>query len=103
MEVLCDILNRYHLQMSSFGQTLKHVRTDPQSDPPLRRRPQTRFCCLQGQRRIEQAVQGVDMDKDVRTLVEQSSITTEDTRTELLMTDYFVSLCVCVCVFLRGS
>lgn len=26
IEVLCDILNRYNLQMSSFGQTLKHVR-----------------------------------------------------------------------------
>lgn len=27
IEVLCNILNRYHLQMTSFGQTLKHVRT----------------------------------------------------------------------------
>lgn len=30
IEVLCDILKRYHLQMTSFGQTLKHVRTDRQ-------------------------------------------------------------------------
>ncbi|TWW76262.1 Nostrin BM247 -like protein [Takifugu flavidus] len=66
IEVLCNILNRYHLQMTSFGQTLKH-----------------------GHRRIEQAVQRVDMDKDMRALVEQNRITTEDTTTEFLMADYF--------------
>ena len=26
IEVMCNILSRYNLQMSSFGQTLKHVR-----------------------------------------------------------------------------
>lgn len=26
VEVLCNILTRYNLQMSSFGQTLNHVR-----------------------------------------------------------------------------
>lgn len=50
------------------------------------------FCRPQGQRRIEQAVQRVDEDKDMQVLVEQSRIKTEDTRTDFLMTDYFVSL-----------
>lgn len=36
------------------------------------------------------------MDKDMQALVEKSRITTEDTTTEFLMTDYFVSLCVCL-------
>lgn len=33
----------------------------------------------------------MDADKDMQVLVEQSRITTEDTRTDFLMTDYFVS------------
>ncbi|XP_054471249.1 nostrin [Anoplopoma fimbria] len=66
IEVLCNILNRYNLQMSSFGQTLKH-----------------------GQRKIEQTVQQVDMDEDIQTLVKKNSITAEDHKTEFLMADYF--------------
>ncbi|XP_053184654.1 nostrin [Scomber japonicus] len=66
IEVLCNILTRYNLHMSSFGQTLKH-----------------------GQRQIEQMVQRVDMDKDIQTLVEENSITAEDSKAEFLMADYF--------------
>ncbi|KAM7380569.1 hypothetical protein PAMP_003856 [Pampus punctatissimus] len=66
IEVLCNILTRYNLHMSSFGQTLKH-----------------------GQRQIEQVVQRVDMDKDIQTLVEENSITDEDSKAEFLMADYF--------------
>lgn len=33
----------------------------------------------------------MDMDKDMQALVGQNRITTEDTTTEFLMTDYFVS------------
>lgn len=66
IEVLCNILNRYNLQMYSFGQTLKH-----------------------GHRQIEQTVQRVDMDKDIQSLVEENSITAEDHKAEFLMTDYF--------------
>ncbi|XP_073329845.1 nostrin [Pagrus major] len=66
IEVLCNILNRYNLQMSSFGQTLKH-----------------------GQRQIEQAVQRVDMDKDIQVLVEENGITADDNVAEFLMADYF--------------
>uniref|UniRef100_A0A3Q0SUP7 Osteoclast-stimulating factor 1 n=1 Tax=Amphilophus citrinellus TaxID=61819 RepID=A0A3Q0SUP7_AMPCI len=66
IELLCNILNRYNLQMYSFGQTVKH-----------------------GQKQIEQAVQRVDMDKDIRALVEENRNTTEDHKAEFLMTDYF--------------
>lgn len=34
------------------------------------------------------------MDKDMQALAEQNRIKTEDTTTEFLMTDYFVSLSV---------
>ncbi|XP_044073484.1 nostrin [Siniperca chuatsi] len=66
IEVLCNILKRYNLHMSSFGQTLIH-----------------------GQRQTEQAVQRVDMDKDIQTLVVENSITAEDNKAEFLMADYF--------------
>ncbi|XP_041858280.1 nostrin isoform X2 [Melanotaenia boesemani] len=66
IEVLCNILKRYNLHMSSFGQTLKH-----------------------GQKQIEQTVQKVDMDKDIQTLVEENNITDEDNKAEFLMADYF--------------
>uniref|UniRef100_A0A3Q3EFC1 Osteoclast-stimulating factor 1 n=1 Tax=Labrus bergylta TaxID=56723 RepID=A0A3Q3EFC1_9LABR len=66
IEVLCNILNRYNLNMSSFGQTLNH-----------------------GQRQIEQAVQRVDMDKDIQTLLEENNITDVDSKAEFLVADYF--------------
>ncbi|CAG5865567.1 unnamed protein product [Menidia menidia] len=66
IEVLCNILSRYSLHMSSFEQALKH-----------------------GQRQIEQAVQRVDVDKDMQALVEENSITDEDNKAEFLMADYF--------------
>ncbi|XP_061647592.1 nostrin isoform X1 [Phyllopteryx taeniolatus] len=66
LEVICNILTRYNLHMSSFGQTLKH-----------------------GQKQIELLVQRVDMDKDIQTLMEEHNITTADNKAEFLMTDYF--------------
>uniref|UniRef100_A0A8C3AZZ8 Osteoclast-stimulating factor 1 n=1 Tax=Cyclopterus lumpus TaxID=8103 RepID=A0A8C3AZZ8_CYCLU len=66
IEVLCNLLSRYKLHMSSLGQTLQH-----------------------GQRQIEQTVQRVDMDKDIQTLVRENSITAEDHKAEFLMADYF--------------
>ncbi|XP_022596958.1 nostrin isoform X2 [Seriola dumerili] len=66
IELLCNILNRYNLHMSSFGQTLKH-----------------------GQRQIQQLVQRVDVDKDIQILVEENRITAEDNKAEFLMADYF--------------
>lgn len=35
------------------------------------------------------------MDRDVQALVAENSITTDDNKTEFLMTDYFVSLFFC--------
>lgn len=84
--------------MSSFGQTLKHVRhPDLHLDPkhpfnPLVDIITVHFCCFQGQRQIEQAVQRVDMDKDIKALVEENNTTTENHKAEFLMADYFVSL-----------
>ncbi|KAM6979192.1 nostrin [Tautogolabrus adspersus] len=66
IEVLSNILKRYNLYMSSFGQTLNH-----------------------GQRQIEQAAQRVDMDKDIQTLVEENNITDVDSKAEFLVADYF--------------
>ncbi|KAF7649427.1 hypothetical protein LDENG_00141530 [Lucifuga dentata] len=65
IELLCNILNRYNLHMASLGQTLTH-----------------------GQRQIEQAVQKVDLEKDLQILAEEH-ITTEDNTAEFLMVDYF--------------
>ncbi|XP_045910893.1 nostrin [Micropterus dolomieu] len=66
IEVLFNLLNKYNLHMSSFGQTIIH-----------------------GQRQTEQAVQRVDMDKDIQTLVVETSITAEDNKAEYLVADYF--------------
>ncbi|KAI4805730.1 hypothetical protein KUCAC02_010329 [Chaenocephalus aceratus] len=66
IEVLFNILNRYNLHMSSFGQTLQHA-----------------------QKKIEQTVQRVDMDKDIQTLLAENSITAEDHKAEFLVADYF--------------
>ncbi|KAM3608005.1 uncharacterized protein V6R79_017491 [Siganus canaliculatus] len=66
IEALCSILNRQNLHLSSFGQALKH-----------------------GQKQIEQAVQRVDMEKDLQALVEENSITNMDNKAEFLMADYF--------------
>uniref|UniRef100_A0A3Q1IYX9 Osteoclast-stimulating factor 1 n=2 Tax=Anabas testudineus TaxID=64144 RepID=A0A3Q1IYX9_ANATE len=65
IEVLCNMLKKYSLHMSSFGQTLKH-----------------------GHQQIEQLVQRVDMDKDIQILEEENRIT-QDNKVELLMMDYF--------------
>lgn len=46
---------------------------------------------LQGHRKIEQAIQKVDMDQDIQVLVQENSITPDDVKAEFLMTDYFVS------------
>lgn len=101
IEVLCNILTRYNLNMCSFGETLKHVR-----NPDLNLAHKyiythldayyyllyVYFWYFQGQRQIEQVVQRVDMDKDIQTLVKENHITAEDNKAEFLMADYFVSV-----------
>ncbi|XP_014915577.1 nostrin isoform X2 [Poecilia latipinna] len=66
IEVLCNLLSKYNLHMSTFSQTLKH-----------------------GQKQIEQTAQRVDVDKDIQTLMEESGNTNEDNIIEFLMADYF--------------
>ncbi|XP_061579539.1 nostrin isoform X2 [Cololabis saira] len=66
IEVLGNILSRYNLHMSSCGQTLTH-----------------------GQRQMEQAVQRVDIDKDIKALIEENRITVDDNKAGFLMADYF--------------
>ncbi|XP_043987883.1 nostrin isoform X2 [Gambusia affinis] len=66
IEVLCKLLSKYNLHISTFSQTLKH-----------------------GQKQIEQTAQRVDVDKDIQTLLEESSSTNEDNKIEFLMADYF--------------
>lgn len=45
---------------------------------------------LQCQKQIEQAVRTVDTEKDLQSLVDQTSVTAEDNKAEFLMADYFV-------------
>ncbi|CAL8268694.1 unnamed protein product [Lota lota] len=66
LEMLSTTLDRYHLHMSSFGQSLIH-----------------------GQRGVEQAIQRVDLQKDIQALVEEISATAQENKTDFLMTDYF--------------
>ncbi|XP_035995273.1 nostrin isoform X2 [Fundulus heteroclitus] len=66
IEILCNLLSRYTLHMSTFGKTLKH-----------------------GQTQIEQTAQRVDMDQDMQTLVDESCNIAEDNKIEFLMADYF--------------
>ncbi|XP_063070741.1 nostrin [Engraulis encrasicolus] len=66
IEVLSNILNKYGLYMSSFGQTLQHC-----------------------QKQIEQAIMTVDMEKDLQSLVDETTVTADDNKAEFLMTDYF--------------
>lgn len=101
IEILSNILNKYGLYMSSFGQTLLHVRTYD----AFVLISWSLFCTfvhstgskcygsvlyLQCQKQIEQAIKTVDMEKDLQSLVDQTSVTAEDNKAEFLMADYFV-------------
>ncbi|KAL0963810.1 hypothetical protein UPYG_G00313880 [Umbra pygmaea] len=66
LEVLCKILNKYDLYMASFRQTLIH-----------------------NQKQLEQAIKRVDVEKDIQSLVDVTSRTTQDNKAEFLMADYF--------------
>ncbi|MBN3326376.1 NOSTN protein, partial [Atractosteus spatula] len=66
IEILCEILNKYNEHISSFGKTL--------------------IIC---QKQIDQAIKNVNVEKDIRTLVEETSVTSEDNKAEFLLADYF--------------
>uniref|UniRef100_W5MNP9 Osteoclast-stimulating factor 1 n=2 Tax=Lepisosteus oculatus TaxID=7918 RepID=W5MNP9_LEPOC len=66
IEILCEILNKYNEHISSFGKTL--------------------IIC---QKQIDQAIKNVNVEKDIRTLVEETTVTSEDNKAEFLLADYF--------------
>ncbi|KAJ3591656.1 hypothetical protein NHX12_006788 [Muraenolepis orangiensis] len=66
LEMLSNTLDRYNLHMSSFGQTLLH-----------------------GQRTIEQALQRVNLQKDIQSLLEETTSTAQENKADFLMADYF--------------
>ncbi|XP_030643094.1 nostrin [Chanos chanos] len=66
IEMLSRILNKYNLNMASFGQTISHC-----------------------QKKLDLAIERVDVERDIQALVEETSITVEDNKAEFLMTDYF--------------
>ncbi|XP_053733088.1 nostrin isoform X1 [Synchiropus splendidus] len=66
IEVLSNVLSRYNLHLASFAQALVH-----------------------GQHQVEQVVKRVDMDQDIKTLVKENNIMSEDYVAEFLMLDYF--------------
>ncbi|KAI4887079.1 hypothetical protein NFI96_013971, partial [Prochilodus magdalenae] len=66
IETLCNSLNKYSLHISSYSKIL-----------------------LSSEQQIEQAVKRVDVEKDLQTLVEETSVTADDNQAEFLMTDYF--------------
>ncbi|KAK0150908.1 Nostrin [Merluccius polli] len=66
LELLSNTLDRYNLHMSSFGQTLVH-----------------------GQRGLEQAMQRVDLQKDIQSLIKETSATAQENKADFLMADYF--------------
>ncbi|XP_059896751.1 nostrin isoform X2 [Gadus macrocephalus] len=66
LEILSTTLDRYRLHISGFGQSL-----------------------MQGQRGVEQAMQRVDLQKDIQALVEETSATAQENKADFLMADYF--------------
>ncbi|MBN3300225.1 NOSTN protein, partial [Amia calva] len=66
IEILCDILQKYNQHISSFGKTL-----------------------IGCQKQIHQAIQKVNVEKDIQNFVEETSVTSEDSKVEFLLADYF--------------
>ncbi|XP_007888066.1 nostrin isoform X2 [Callorhinchus milii] len=66
INLLCDILNKYNHHISCFGRTL-----------------------IECQRQIHEAVQNVNIEKDILILVEERSILSDENKTEFLLTDYY--------------
>ncbi|KAK9969018.1 hypothetical protein ABG768_027229 [Culter alburnus] len=66
IETLSNALDKYSLFMTVYAQTVIH-----------------------SHKQIEQAVRRVDVEKDIQSLVEDVSATTDENKAELLMADYF--------------
>ncbi|XP_067891282.1 nostrin [Heterodontus francisci] len=66
IKLLCDILNKYSHHITCFGSTL-----------------------IERQRQIHEAVQSVDIEKDIQTLLDNTSILPDENKIEFLLTDYY--------------
>ncbi|XP_014347076.1 nostrin [Latimeria chalumnae] len=66
IQLLCDILNIYRQHVSRFGETL-----------------------ITAQKQIHQTVTMVDAERDIKTFLDETSVSSEETKTELLLVDYF--------------
>ncbi|KAM5153207.1 nostrin [Mantella aurantiaca] len=66
IQVLSHILTLYNQHVSSYGQTLS-------------------MC----QSQIDQAIKNIDVEKDIQTFMEETTIFTEDNKSEFLLLDYY--------------
>ncbi|XP_072435624.1 nostrin isoform X1 [Chiloscyllium punctatum] len=66
IRLLCDILNKYSEHITSFGRTL-----------------------IERQSQIHEAVQNIDIEKDIQILLDNTSILSDENKTEFLLTDYY--------------
>ncbi|XP_030065336.1 nostrin isoform X2 [Microcaecilia unicolor] len=66
IQLLCNILNRYNQHVSSFGQTL--------------------ITC---QKQIDHAINQVEVEKDIQTFIEETSLSSAENISEFLLTDYY--------------
>uniref|UniRef100_UPI00398E45FB nostrin isoform X2 n=1 Tax=Pristiophorus japonicus TaxID=55135 RepID=UPI00398E45FB len=66
IKLLCDILNKYSHHVTCFGRTL-----------------------IECQRQIHEAVQNVNIEEDIQTLLDETSILSDENKIEFLLTDYY--------------
>ncbi|KAG9477279.1 hypothetical protein GDO78_002591 [Eleutherodactylus coqui] len=66
IQILSHILTLYNQHVSSYGQTLNAY-----------------------QSQIDQAIKSIDVEKDIQTFMEETTIFTEDNKSEFLLLDYY--------------
>ncbi|XP_075465273.1 nostrin isoform X2 [Ascaphus truei] len=66
IQLLSHILTRYNQHVSNFGQTLNTC-----------------------QSQIDQAIKNIDVEKDIQTFMEETTIFSEDNKSEFLLLDYY--------------
>ncbi|KAJ1188297.1 hypothetical protein NDU88_005059 [Pleurodeles waltl] len=66
IQLLCNILNRYNEHVSKFGETLA-------------------MC----QKQIDNAISKIDVERDIKNFMEETSISSEENKSEYLLTDYY--------------
>ncbi|XP_043931526.1 nostrin [Protopterus annectens] len=66
IQLLCNILNKYSQHVSSFGETL-----------------------ISCQKQIHEAINNVDAEKDIHSLIHETSLLTEENKSDFLLADYY--------------